>query len=341
MLAVLPFFIISLGFFLLFCGLLLRGYVDSPENIPPKTAGRLLALTAIYLFFLGVSVGIQRWVWNRHPDLFAAHHLLCALELMLKLRPNTSENGDSIDISQVRRHTVTELGQAAKYMKRMIGRRHPFVGPVELDNARKRATQIAGAISGYQETVIYGSLAEISPLIPAVSRSLAALVEQRFGDLPRNGASLPDDPGEYEGGAPERNPDSRADSSGERPHQPPSGNFRPDDVDTFRQEMARIYISTADAEPVLTRAGFPRERRPNIDYHQPDVAWEQIFRDLENGIIEDPYRTLLARALESYPANPVFTELAHRYDLPVPPGPRKEITRRIRRKKPRGDRPEF
>jgi hypothetical protein len=82
--------------------------------------------------------------------------------------------------------------------------------------------------------------------------------------------------------------------------------------------MARIYTSSAGADQVLTRVGYPREQRPNIDYHRPDVAWGEIFHNLEIGIVEDPYRRLLGSALETYGANPVLVDLAQRYDLPIP-----------------------
>ncbi|SQD96481.1 effector-associated domain EAD1-containing protein [Parafrankia sp. BMG5.11] len=331
-----PIIVMLLGISVSLCGIILRDHARSPDGIPLSTLGSVFGLTAAFLIFFGASEGVRRWIWNQNPEFFATHHLLHAIELMLKLRPDASADGGTMDISQVRRDIVAELGQAARYVRRLIGRRRPFVGPEELDNARERAAQLARAISSQQETVIYGSLAEIFPLVPAVSRSLAALVEQRFGDLPLSGGvRLPADADERTRGAHGGTDDNRTDGSGELPHQSSSGRFRPEDVDTFRREIAQVYTTTASAEPMLTRAGYPRERRPNIDYHHPEAAWEEIFRDLGNGIIEDPFRTLLASALESYPANPIFTELAHRYDVPVPPSRRQEIPQRARRAKQR------
>ncbi|CAJ64103.1 MULTISPECIES: effector-associated domain EAD1-containing protein [Frankia] len=96
----------------------------------------------------------------------------------------------------------------------------------------------------------------------------------------------------------------------------------------LRRELARIYTSSAAADQVLARVDYPREQRPSIDYHRPDVAWREIFHDFELGVVADPYRRLLAGALETYGANVVLRDLAHRHGVPVPPAraPLRRIT---------------
>ncbi|WP_261576414.1 hypothetical protein [Frankia gtarii] len=52
-------------------------------------------------------------------------------------------------------------------------------------DVRRRAIELAQAISGDQKVLVHGSRQKIVVLIPTVAGTLAALVEQRFGDLPR------------------------------------------------------------------------------------------------------------------------------------------------------------
>ncbi|WP_261562482.1 effector-associated domain EAD1-containing protein [Frankia tisae] len=285
---IVPFAVLSIGFLLTAEGVLLRDFARSHGDVPLVTMFRVLVAMEAYVLFLAAAVGVQRAVWNRHPDLFAAHQLLRAIEQMSTLRTDAAgtadghgdghgdaagrDGGGDVDVGQVRQDVVAMLGQSARYVRRLIGRRLPFVGREELVDVRLRATELAQAISGHQKVLVYGSRDE--SMRPAVDRT-----------------------------------------------------FRPDDIELLRREVARIYTSSAAADQVLSRLEYPREQRPNIDYHRPDVAWQEIFHDLELGIVEDPYRRLLAGVFEMYNANLVLVDLAHRYDLPVPS--RREPLRRI------------
>lgn len=328
---IVPFAAMTIGTLLMAEGVLLRDFARSHGDVPALTMFRVLRVFAVYVLFLAVAVAVQQSVWNRHPDFFAAHHLLRALEQMALLRPDVagldagrgdaaSRSGGDVDVDQIRQDVVATLGQSARYVRRLVGRRLPFVGRAELADVRRRAAELAQAISGHQKMVVYGSQQEIVALIPTVAETLAALVEQRLGDLPGAGsaevAGRVRDVGQAglaTAGPPARRP-------GEGVSSPTGRAFQPDDIELLRREIARIYPTSVAADQVLARVGYPREQRPNIDYHRPDVAWHAIFHDFEVGIVEDPYRRLLTGALETYGANVVLRDLARRYGVSVPPG---------------------
>ncbi len=67
-----PFAVMSIGFLLTSEGVLLRDFARSHGDVPLLTMSRVLVVMAAYLIFLAAAVGVQRSVWNRHPDLFAA-----------------------------------------------------------------------------------------------------------------------------------------------------------------------------------------------------------------------------------------------------------------------------
>ncbi|OHV44806.1 effector-associated domain EAD1-containing protein [Pseudofrankia sp. BMG5.36] len=320
LLVVFQFVLMSLGFITTSFGLILRESATSRDTIPLEVAARWFGLVAVYLLFIGISGGVQKSIRNQHPRFFAEHHLLRSLELISTLRQGTPDgSGGPVDVDQARQDLIAEFGVVATYLRRYIGRRRPFLGPEARGNARQRATEIARTMTAYQEVALYGSMEDIFSLAPEVWRSLVALAEQRLGDLPRvGGAPRSDEVHKHGLGVSPECDDDTATRLDEQPFRQRSGKFQPEDVDVLRRAMSRIYTTAASADPVLTGAEYPPERRPNIDYHRPETAWREIFKDLENGAVEDPYRRLLTCALESHPANPVLRELAIRYGLPVP-----------------------
>lgn len=117
-------------------------------------------------------------------------------------------------------------------------------------------------------------------------------------------------------------PDSLA-SHGEGPAM--SGALE-DDIELRSADLAKLidavtlaFKKPADAEGLLLRIEFPRGRVPNftVDHR---YAWNQVFQDLEAGVITTPYRRLLDAAVRVYPYQVVLRQLAERYGV-VSPGP--------------------
>lgn len=93
----------------------------------------------------------------------------------------------------------------------------------------------------------------------------------------------------------------------------------PDDRSAFARALARAFRSDATADRILTAVGYPRERRRSIDHSIPELVWAEILDEMDNGVIEAPYRLLLVAALDRFPGNRAFRSLAVRYGLcPVP-----------------------
>jgi hypothetical protein len=319
LLLIFQFVLMSLGFIAAWAGVIIRDSRGLRDEIPFQQQARALTLIPLYLLFIGIAGGIQKSIRNRHPRLFAEHHLLRALELISTLRPGTAHGRRPVDVDQIRQNLVAELGAAATHLRRHIGRRRPRLDPTARDNARQRAAEVARTISGYQEAALYGSMEEVFSLATEIWRNLVALAEQRLGDLPRPAeASRSSEISEHRHAMSPESADSTATNPDDRPFQPRSGKFLPEDVEALRREMSHIYTTAASAAPVLNGAEYPPERRPNIDYHRPETAWREIFKDLENGAVENPYGRLLACALEAHPANQILRDLASRYGLPVP-----------------------
>jgi hypothetical protein len=89
----------------------------------------------------------------------------------------------------------------------------------------------------------------------------------------------------------------------------------------FREELARVYATSAAADLVLSEIGFGPGRRPSFDGMTPLQAWHIILNELDRGIAADAYRNLLLAVLRYYPANRIFTRLAERYGVGCPPVP--------------------
>jgi hypothetical protein len=89
----------------------------------------------------------------------------------------------------------------------------------------------------------------------------------------------------------------------------------PQDRSAFRRTLAQAFRSDADADGILAAVGYPRERRRSIDHSTPELAWAEILTDLDNGVIETPYRVLLLAALDRFPYNRTFRSLGERYGL--------------------------
>lgn len=314
LLVIFQFVLMSLGFATVSIGIILRDSATPWDTFSLETTAREISLLAIYLLFIAFAGGAQKSIRNQHPRFFAEHHLLCSLELISTLRRGRPGGGDLLDVDRIRQNLVGEFGVVATYLRRQFGRRRSSLEREARDNARQRAAELARTMAAYQGVVLYGSLEEIFALAPEIWKTLVALAEQRLSDLPRvHGASFSDGIGTLS--EDKSNFAARSDGS---PLRPISDGFQPEDVDTLRRELSRIYTTTASAKPILRSIEYPPERRPNIDYLRPEAAWHQIFEDLQNGAVAgDPYILLLAYALESNPANPTFRSLALQYGLPA------------------------
>ena len=83
-------------------------------------------------------------------------------------------------------------------------------------------------------------------------------------------------------------------------------------LDDLLAAIRTAFRTPAAADQLLRRIGYPREQIPNFNL-DPANAWNEVFHDLENGIIEAPFRRLLCAARRAYQANHVFRELAGNY----------------------------
>ncbi len=289
-----PFAIMSVGFLLTCWGILLRDSARS-DSVPMIACVRVLVVALAYLLFLAAVVAIQRVVWNRYPRYFAAHSLLRTLEILLSL----TADGAGVDVDKVREDGIATLGQSARYLRRLVGRRVPNMARAELVDVRQRAAELSAAVTSHQRVLTYGSREEIVAVVPMVARTLAALVEHRW-------------PGPGPGPEPGPGPVENGNGAGGR-------DWNGDDVDRLQHELATIYTTAGSADPLLSPLGYGPERRPNIDHHSPAVAWHQIFHEFRQGAVVDPWPRLLAGALAARPANAVLVELARDHCVPLPP----------------------
>jgi ubiquitin-protein ligase len=111
--------------------------------------------------------------------------------------------------------------------------------------------------------------------------------------------------------------------------QPPADiQLSPEERDDLLIACADLFDDQRPTERILGRIGFPVGRRPSWTDTTAEDVWAEIFRDLDRGILECPYRRLIAAALRSYGANPVLLDLARRHGLAAsndePSSPRPE-----------------
>lgn len=306
------FVIMFLGFAATMFGFLLQEFGRSNGAAPTSTVGwRILTFIALHLFLMIIFILFSSWTQRQHPEIFAAHHLLHALELIIKLLPDTPKKDRRSDVRIVRRDAAWTLQRSAKFIRKAVENDFQFLDQEGLDTARKREDRHSQVIRQYQRTLIYGSPQQIINLLPRIADTLSVISTHGLAELPRHDTAATET--------------AHVEEKSEQVSRDAA--FHPDDIALFRGEMARIYTSTASADLVLTLAGYPRERRPDIGQQRPDIAWAAIFQDLEHGVIADPYCTLLSCALESYRANPTLVALAQRYNVAIPPpkGPATKI----------------
>ncbi len=274
-----PFVLSTLGAVLLVGGVFLR---NTPPHGTTLLTLKAFGIIGVYGVLCALQLLVRHGVWRQQPRIAAVHHLMAALERVLALRADGPRS--ATDLDGVRLGAAADLGLAARYLRRMIGKKVPYVGGVERDNIRARSIELARQISRHQERLASGSRSEIIELAPVLASALGDLVEQRFNALVTNVSIIPE-PGDG----------------------PP---FTAQDLAGFRDEMARVHPTSAGGGRVLDAIGFPVELRPNIDNFTPLDAWGMIFHSLEHGVVPDPYRRLLAAVLRHHPANEVFRELA-------------------------------
>jgi len=88
-----------------------------------------------------------------------------------------------------------------------------------------------------------------------------------------------------------------------------------DDRFELMSGISAAFRRPENAERLLMMIGFPAMRMPNFNLNMTR-AWNEVFTDLENGILPPaPYRTILLAALRVYSDHPVLRPLAKRYGL--------------------------
>jgi hypothetical protein len=153
-----------------------RSVPTSTENRADLYAGLLFAVFALVTFILVLEQG---WIKNQVADLFAAQCLLRATELCLELRD------PGVDPVGPRREINGQLGWAARYLYRHVGKVLPLgVRRRERRSVARHAERLATAIRQLQVTVTRASRADLAEMAPDLAELLAALAEDRLGDLP-------------------------------------------------------------------------------------------------------------------------------------------------------------
>lgn len=88
----------------------------------------------------------------------------------------------------------------------------------------------------------------------------------------------------------------------------------PEELDDLYEAMYTAFPEDTDAQQLLRRIGYPRQRIPTFTGRHRD-AWNDVFRDFELGVIDNPYRRTLAAALRVYQVNRDFLGLAECHGL--------------------------
>ncbi|MEV4515508.1 effector-associated domain EAD1-containing protein [Dactylosporangium sp. NPDC049525] len=107
-----------------------------------------------------------------------------------------------------------------------------------------------------------------------------------------------------------------------RPEEPAARDIQLRQEDRVRlfHEVARIFSSERAARPLLNDLGYPRARLPGWGDTTAEEWWDEVFAQLENGIVAAPYRTLIGAVLNRYERNTVIRPIAVAYGL-VAAGP--------------------
>jgi hypothetical protein len=103
-------------------------------------------------------------------------------------------------------------------------------------------------------------------------------------------------------------------------HDEPVGDIELTEDDRFElvDGISEAFGERAAADRLLMMIRFPRANWPNFERDMTQ-GWNQVFTDLDNGILPRPYRTILLAALRVYAGQPRLRSLAERHGL-VPPG---------------------
>ncbi|WUI02585.1 effector-associated domain EAD1-containing protein [Spirillospora sp. NBC_00431] len=87
----------------------------------------------------------------------------------------------------------------------------------------------------------------------------------------------------------------------------------------FLEALAETYSTATRADRILDAIDFPARLRPPFTT-SPEQAWNDIFREIVNGVVQAGFRRLLENALRVYGHNQTFLDLSDRY-LHRPAGP--------------------
>src|ERR1035437_2335577 len=81
---------------------------------------------------------------------------------------------------------------------------------------------------------------------------------------------------------------------------------------TFTTELANVFDNESSAENLLTRALYPRGMIPGWNYYGGAAGfWARVLHELESGVLPDGgMEALLREALQAYPGNIIFSEMA-------------------------------
>ncbi|QXJ20203.1 hypothetical protein AGRA3207_000875 [Actinomadura graeca] len=90
----------------------------------------------------------------------------------------------------------------------------------------------------------------------------------------------------------------------------------------FLEALAEIYSTASRADRILDTIDFPARLRPSFT-GSPEQAWNDIFREIVNGVVHAGFRRLLENSLRVYGSNAAFLALSERY-LQPPAAPEPE-----------------
>ena len=81
------------------------------------------------------------------------------------------------------------------------------------------------------------------------------------------------------------------------------------DRQALLEAVARVGSTENSARLLLQNIEYPLEELPGWAGNAPIAWWNLIFTDFDNGIIEEPYRRLVAALARRYQGNHVFRRL--------------------------------
>lgn len=75
-------------------------------------------------------------------------------------------------------------------------------------------------------------------------------------------------------------------------------------------ELAIVFSNSTTADLLLTSIGFPDNMKPNfLDKGNPLEFWSEVCQQIQYGVIQGGFESLIQATAQNYPGNPVFNRM--------------------------------